>query len=408
MEGGLNFMNLSMNLSRIDKKQFLKDNIHLNRNKLEGNYVLPEDSGEIKNLIMTADSYSLSDEEYVGALVTFLRNLNPNSKITIISPFSKDQIKKYIIDSKLISQEELKNLEYKLNPIQVNYSPTMWARDFLQVFVNYQQNKEDITTAKPNRNPWYEKRPDKQVAKTLSENLGTKYEELKGFPMDGGNTIATKNHLFIGMYALKEAKEHYNQDPNEIVKMLMKRFPNQKLVIIGKEKQPVFHIDMALSILKDNDNEKVAALADPDLTIELINKLFSDKEKIYGHYTKEKIIKNLEDYKKTYFAELKDIELKLKQEGFKVKKMPFIPLQVDESNCLTYNNMLLDGNKIYLPSYGIPKLEEEVKKILEEEGFKVIFINWKENIRLKGAIHCITNVIDRWDNELENEKSLNA
>jgi hypothetical protein len=123
-----------MNLSRIDIKQFLKDKIHLNRNKLEGNYVLPEDSGEIKNLVMTADSYSLSDEEYVGALVTFLRNLNPNSKITIISPLSKDQIKEYIIDSKLISQEELKNLEYKLNPIQVNYYPTMWARDFFTGF----------------------------------------------------------------------------------------------------------------------------------------------------------------------------------------------------------------------------------------------------------------------------------
>jgi len=397
-----------MNLSRIDIKQFLKDKIHLNRNKLEGNYVLPEDSGEIKNLVMTADSYSLSDEEYVGALVTFLRNLNPNSKITIISPLSKDQIKEYIIDSKLISQEELKNLEYKLNLIQVNYYPTIWARDFLQVFVNYQQNKEDITTAKPNRKPWYEARPDKQVAKTLSENLGTKYEELKGFPMDGGNTIATKNHLFLGMYALREAKEYYNQDPNEIVKMLMKRFPNQKLIIIGKEKQPVFHIDMALSILKDDVNEKVAALADPNLTIELINKLFSDNEKIYGYYTKQKIIKNLEDYKKTYFDELKDIEFKLKQEGFKVKKMPFIPLYINERDCLTYNNMLLDGSKIYLPSYGIPKLEEEVKKILKEEGFKVIFINWKENIRLNGAIHCITNVIDRWDNELENSKSLNA
>ena len=397
-----------MNLSRINIKQFLKDKIHLNRNKLEGNYVLPEDSGEIKNLVMTADTYSLSNEEYVGALVTFLRNLNPNSKITIISPLSKDQIKEYIINSKLISKEELKNLEYKLNPIQVNYYPTIWARDFLQVFVNYQQNKEDITTAKPNRNPGYETRPDKQVAKTLSENLGTKYEELKGFPMDGGNTIATKNHLFLGMYALKEAKEYYNQDPNEIVKMLMKRFPNQKLIIIGKEKQPAFHIDMFLSILKDNDNEKVAALADLDLTIELINKLFADNEKIYGYYTKQEIIKNLEDYKKTYFAELKDIEFKLKQEGFKVKKMPFIPLYVNDKDSLTYNNMLLDGNKIYLPSYGIPKLEEKVKKILEEEGFEVVFINWKKNIRLLGAIHCITNVIDRWDNELENNKSLNS
>jgi agmatine/peptidylarginine deiminase len=404
MEGGVNFMNLS----RVDIKQFLEDKINLDRSKLEGNYVLPEDSGEIKNLVMTGDSYSLSDQEYVGALVTFLRNINPNSKITIISPLSKDQIKEYIIGSKLISEEELRNLEYKLNPIQVNYYPTIWARDFLQVFVNYQQNKEEITTAKPNRKPGYETIPDKQVAKTLSENLGTKYEELKGFPMDGGNTIATKNHLFLGMYALKEAKEYYNQDPNEIVKMLMKRFPNQKLIIIGKEKQPVFHIDMALSILKDNGNEKVAALADPDLTIELINKLFSDNEKIYGYYTKRKIIKNLEDYKKTYFAELKDIEFKLKQEGFKVKKMPFIPLYVNDRDCLTYNNMLLDGNKIYLPSYGIPKLEEEVKKILEEEGFKVVFRDWKENIRLNGAIHCITNVIDRWDNELESSKSLNA
>ncbi|MGC8733540.1 MAG: hypothetical protein ACP5RD_00595 [bacterium] len=196
-----------MDLSRINTKQFLINENYLK--KLEGSYVLPEDSGEIKNLVMTADSYSLSANEYIGALITFLRNLNPNSKITIISPFSKDQIKKYIIDSKLISEDELNKLEYKLNPIQVNYGPTIWARDFLQVFVNYQRNKEEITTAKPNRNPVYELRPDKQVAKTL-DNLGTKYGELKNFPMAGGNTIATKKHLFVGMYALKQAKEYYN------------------------------------------------------------------------------------------------------------------------------------------------------------------------------------------------------
>ena len=400
-------MNL-MNLARIDIKKFLEDKINLGRNKLEGSYVLPEDSGEIKDLVMTANSYSLKDEEYVGALITFLRNLNPNSKIIIISPFSKDQIKKYIIDSNLISEDELNKLEYKLNPIQVDYSPTIWARDFLQVFVNYQQNKEDITTAKPNRNPWYETRPDKQVAKTLSDNLGTKYEELKYFPMDGGNTIATKKHLFLGMYALKEAKEYYNQDPDEIVKMLLQKFPNQKLIIVGKKAQPAFHIDMFLSILKDNDNEKVAVLADPDLTIQLINELFNDNDKIYKSYSKQEIIENLDNYKKHYMTELKDIEFKLKQEGFKVKRMPFIPLRVNERDCLTYNNMLLDGNKIYLPSYGIPKLEEEVKKILEEEGFKVVFIKWQDNITLNGAIHCITNVINRWDNELENNKSLNT
>ncbi|MGC8733539.1 MAG: agmatine deiminase family protein [bacterium] len=190
--------------------------------------------------------------------------------------------------------------------------------------------------------------------------------------------------------------------------MLMQRFPNQKLIIVGKEKQPAFHIDMFLSILKDNDNEKVAALPYPDLTIQLINKLFTDNDKIYESYSKKEIIKNLEDYKKQYIAELKNLELKLKQEGFKIKKMPFIPLYVNERDCLTYNNMLLDGDKIYLPSYGITQLEEEVKKTLEEEGFKVIFINWKDNIRLNGAIHCITNVIDRWDNELDNNKSLNV
>lgn len=374
-----------------------------NSKKLEGEYVLPEDSGEIKNLVMTFSSY---DDEYIKAMVTFLKNLNPNSKITIISPFSKDQIKSFIIKSNLISNEELEKLEYKLNPIKVNYYPTIWARDFLQVFVNYQDKNEQITTAKPNRNPGYELRPDKQVAKTLSENLGTNYEELKGFPMDGGNTIATKNHLFLGVYALKEAKGYYNQDPNEIVKFLTKRFPNQKLIIVGNEKQPTFHIDMFLSVLKDDDNEKVALLADPDLTIKLLNELFDNNEKIYDYYTKEEIIRNLQEYQNKYLSELKETELKLQKEGFKVRKMPFIPLSVNDRDCLTYNNMLLDGNKIYLPSYGISKLEQQVKKILEEEGFEPIFIDWKDNIRLNGAIHCITNVIDRWDNELSKDEKL--
>ncbi len=103
---------------------------------------------------------------------------------------------------------------------------------------------------------------------------------------------------------------------------------------------------------------------------------------------------------------MKETELKLQKEGFKVRKMPFIPLSVNDRDCLTYNNMLLDGNKIYLPSYGISKLEQQVKKILEEEGFEPIFIDWKDNIRLNGAIHCITNVIDRWDNELSKDEKL--
>ncbi len=374
-----------------------------NSKKLEGEYVLPEDSGEIKNLVMTFTYY---DKEYIQALVTFLRNLNPKSKITIVSPFSKEQIKNFIIQSNLISNQELQKLEYKLNPIKVDYEPTIWARDFLQVFVNYQDKNEQITTAKPNRNLGYELRPDKELAKTLSENLGTNYEELKGFPMDGGNTIATKNHLFLGVYALKEAKEYYNQDPNEIMKMLINRFPNQKLIIIGNEKQPTFHIDMFLSVLKEDDNERVALLADPDLTIKLLNELFDNNEKIYSFYTKKEIIKNLENYKKEYLAELKMVELKLKQEGFKIKEMLFIPLAVNDRNCLTYNNMLLDGNKIYLPSYGIGKLEQKVKEIVKDEGFEVIFIDWKDNIRLNRAIHCITNVIDRWDNELSKYEKL--
>ncbi|MCS7244175.1 MAG: hypothetical protein RMJ36_05530 [Candidatus Calescibacterium sp.] len=251
----------------------------------KGNYVLPENAGEIKKMAMSYDGRITEKmkEEYFEALKTFLKEI-PGKIYVIVG--KEDYQELYNQISSRIDNEMLNRVVI----IKSDIYPSIWARDSIQVFVNYNQKDEEVTVAKPDRT-YYPSRHDSMVYKIFAENTGSKFTELQNLAIDGGNTIATKNYIFIGIDSIRKSmlkglgklengQTSFDKAKEEFIRFFKENFPNQKLFIVGDDKQPIFHIDMFLTILKDDD-EKVDLLGNPDLALEMLNDSEYDTSKYY-------------------------------------------------------------------------------------------------------------------------------
>lgn len=377
---------------------------------LKGKYILPENSGEIKKLIMTFSTlWGKREEEYYNAIKSFVKNI-PGKVYIVVNKLDYDKLKE---DLKKQIDENLLN---KIVLIQSDIDPSIWARDSIQVFVNYNKKNEEITISKPDRK-WYPSFYDRYVYKEIQKYISNeeeankenvRAEELEKLALDGGNTIATKNYIFVGVDAVKYS-EKKGLPREKFIEFFTNNFPNQKLVIIGENKQPVFHIDMFLSILND-EGEKVALLGDPMMTVRFLSdpNLKYDTNKYTENHIKAMIDEAMmlaEENKE----ELEKIEQKLKEEGFRVVKVPImipsrhnLPYITYNLPYITYNNMLLSGNKAFVTQFGIENMDNYIIDVMKKEGFEPIPLDFTNISKLAGAIHCITNVIDRYDNELVN------
>lgn len=370
---------------------------------LKGKYILPENGGEIKKLIMTFGRLiGKEEEEYYNAIKSFVRNI-PGKVYIVVNKLTYDELKE---DLKKQIDENLLN---KIVLIQSDIAPSIWARDSMQVFVNYNGKNEEITIAKPDRK-WYPSFYDSYVYKEIQrysaneeeankENI--RAEELEKLALDGGNTIATKNYIFVGVDAVKYSEEK-GLPKEKFVEFFINNFPNQKLVIIGENRQPVFHIDMFLSILKD-EGEKVALLGDPMMAV---NFLCDPNIKYDTNKYTENHIKSMIDQAMRFAEEnkqeLEKVEQKLKEEGFRVVKVPIMIPSQRSLPYITYNNMLLSGNKAFVTQFGIENMDNYIIDVMKKEGFEPVPLDFTNISKLMGAIHCVTNVIDRYDNELVN------
>ncbi|MBX2816859.1 MAG: hypothetical protein KTR24_12705 [Saprospiraceae bacterium] len=174
--------------------------------------------------------------------------------------------------------------------------------------------------------------------------------------------------------------------------------------------QPIFHLDMFLTITGDRDpasGKEIILIGRPALA----QKILQDTSKIYGH--------------DQYFAE---IEAQL-SEYFVVKQLPIYPttsVQTYPGNTgnlsyyLTYNNVVLENyfdqdlgrqvRTVYLTQYYDPsypfnprggqevrkKLDEAAVGIWEDLGFEVKLIpNMEIFASGNGSIHCMTKTLKR-------------
>jgi len=100
------------------------------------------------------------------------------------------------------------------------------------------------------------------------------------------------------------------------------------------------------------------------------------------------------------------VKKQLEAKGLKVERIPIVH---DEYYCtITYNNVLMEvrDNKriVYMPVYGIEKLDAIATKKYESLGFEVRPVDVSRIYKHGGTLRCITNVLARRSVENPNQK----
>lgn len=99
------------------------------------------------------------------------------------------------------------------------------------------------------------------------------------------------------------------------------------------------------------------------------------------------------DSPQPWARKLRALRDQLERQGIRVVPLPFVP--IDDRVYVTYNNVLIDGNVVYMPTYDRPELDDEAARIWASEGFEVRRIRAVDLMSHRGTVHCLVNVIER-------------
>ncbi|MBI2267318.1 MAG: agmatine deiminase family protein [Armatimonadetes bacterium] len=392
--------------------------------------LVPTSTGKIKHILMTYDPSSLNDSAVVNSYLSAFRKMAehlPDARFTIIAGrnHSRVQIENTLKD--LLEKGKIKDLS-RFNVVMHFGKISIWAQDSVLVQGN--------TLLQLDRGLEQFGLDDGAVAPIVA---GANPEfESKDFPstsMAGGNTVSSPDYLLIGSDAVLGLAGQLGEYPQEscvilgkfvetvpgeskeglIARVLQTRFPLQKILVIGSPDeagvmvQPSFHIDMAVTLLgKDSRTGKpVALVGDPSIAVEAIRKTRRENADLYRAVNLD--LKKTMDPPDDPLAELEgmanprwrkhfdDVAKALEQEGFLVERIPHLGKKgyAHRLPWITYNNVLIDEKRVFMPVFGFPPLDDSAKALYEKYGYEVIPVDSVGITSGQGALNCITKILER-------------
>lgn len=183
--------------------------------------------------------------------------------------------------------------------------------------------------------------------------------------------------------------------------------PNTSIV----EKPATFHTDMGLTPI---DSDKIF-VGDPSIAVAAVNNMTAEERADHnarlnqalglpanndtlGELVHESTV-NEPDLQHNFDDNAKVVA----DRGYMIDRLPYLQGPPGRS-WVTYNNCLMesytrdDGSKVrrvFLPTYDLPILDGIAKETYEKQGFEVIPLNLAALTSWRGAIRCISNVLDR-------------
>ncbi len=170
-----------------------------------------------------------------------------------------------------------------------------------------------------------------------------------------------------------------------------------------------FHIDMGFTPISDSK----ILVGDPGRALEIIKNLPKEKYDEYNTYLQQTLGAEGDVLQKLVDANTKDDPLLQHQfdynaemaakKGYEVERLPYLqgPPGI---TWFTYNNCKMetytreDGTevkRVFLPTFGIPELDDVAKETYEKNGFTVHALKLPGLTSWRGAIRCISNVLGR-------------
>ncbi len=251
---------------------------------------------------------------------------------------------------------------------------------------------------------------DHYIAEQIAANTDIEIETTKYY-LEGGNLLCGDDYALIGKDYLHESMTITGESERKITQNLKKALGVNHIVWVGQDRklkfpleiyqgeyQPIFHIDMFITLAgKTTQGKELILVGDPRLA-----------KKFLGQKPIPTVIANAFDR----IAKQLKTDRKLNCE---VVRLPLDLWLDDDSDpstgtFLTYNNCLIEiygtQKNVYLPAYGSVstssvnrhKLDREVKRIFRDElGFKVKMMSgsYHELCKSGGSLHCITKTLNR-------------
>jgi N-dimethylarginine dimethylaminohydrolase len=215
---------------------------------------------------------------------------------------------------------------------------------------------------------------------------------LTAFHLEGGNVVANRRHVFVGGNVVVENKHRFSGE-DHAVEELQRIFHREPLLLKGDAGQiPWCHTDMYITPL----SERRVLVASPAAGLGALGErsfqLATDEE--------DEDPWECDDTSPGSAAQkcFDAVAEEIRARGYEVVRMPAL-VNVDQDWMVTYNNVLLeeygDRRVVYMPVYGIPRLDDLAETLYTELGYEVRRIDVSSIFHLGGAVRCLVNVTQR-------------
>ncbi|MHB2019691.1 MAG: agmatine deiminase family protein [Candidatus Xenobia bacterium] len=182
---------------------------------------------------------------------------------------------------------------------------------------------------------------------------------------EGGDVIPGRTRVLIGgaTVAQNVAELHLSREA------VVQRFEAELgLPVVVVEPQPDFHLDLGITLL----DEETVAVADPRSTrhpdLEVMQKVTAER--------------HLADRYDAAAAALRNA-------GFTVVRLPNLCGLSLSTPYLTYNNVLIEQARVYMPTYGYDAIDEAARCVYRAHGYQVVDMpSARLSTRLCGAVRC--------------------
>lgn len=213
---------------------------------------------------------------------------------------------------------------------------------------------------------------DSQVAPALAKNFPTRYKaEAIPLNFDAGDILAGSDGIFVS-----DSLWEKNERRQDFLSVLHRHFGREVVWLHGV---PDHHIGMFAAPIGD----RTVLVGSPELGMKLWRGTppgFDSPVTAGGQH-----------------EPFRQAQRELRKAGYRVVPLPLVP--VAPKVYITYTNGVFETrgrNKVvYMPSYGIPEMDNAARKIFEAEGWTVHPIPVQSVYQHRGTIGCLVNVLER-------------
>lgn len=211
----------------------------------------------------------------------------------------------------------------------------------------------------------------------LARSVYNATPRIANLVFEGGDLAASPQHVFADANLIGRNLARGDATRAHLEGVLARTF-SQKIIWLGDNpgEVPEHHIMMYMMPL----DEHRILVGDPRLGAKLAPEVEAD-----GAFA-------------DHVARFDNVASLLAAQGFEVTRIPVIVLP-GAGSYVTYTNALFDrdasGPIVYLPTYGIPELDDTATELYESLGYRVIEIDVSTIYRLNGSLGCLVNVMAR-------------